>query len=218
MSARQWGDYHRAAERVVTTFGKGRPVEDLRPEDFGRLRAKASQHFSAVTLARFITLTRFHFAAFAFSAELIDRPVRHSDQSSNPARRVFRPAREKRGPMLVSAEDRRGRCAVEGDDSDRPHSARRTIPRSPVPPSQSGRDGSTASGRKQASRDGHRYGPRPSRPWPKWRRYDRLQPIRFMPATCSLPDSVGPGFGSLIRVRSHEGACAIRYPNSSASS
>src|SRR5581483_383782 len=76
LSGGMWGEYYHCCEAVVGSFGRDRRVPDLRPADFGRLRAAASKRLGPVALHKFVTMTRTVFK-FAFEAELIDAPPRY---------------------------------------------------------------------------------------------------------------------------------------------
>jgi integrase len=104
LTRRSWDDYHRTADRIVAEFGRGRAVVDLRPTDFGKLRATVAKKLGPAALARFITLTRTIFA-FAFKAELIAAPVRYGDQFDKPPKRVMRLERHVKGARIIQAAD-----------------------------------------------------------------------------------------------------------------
>lgn len=104
LSARMWGEYHKACETIVEAMGEGRAVDDLRPDDFGELRAKAAKRLGSYALGKYVQLVKtvFHFA---YSSELIDRPIRYGDQFDKPAAKSLRLARAKRGVRLIDAAD-----------------------------------------------------------------------------------------------------------------
>ena len=104
LSAQTWAEYHRACERIIDTFGRDRVVADLRPDDFGKLRAAAAKKLGPVALGKFITLTKMVFG-FAFKAELIAAPVRYGDEFGKPAKRIMRLERHRKGPKLIPAAD-----------------------------------------------------------------------------------------------------------------
>ena len=104
LSPRSWNEYHLAAERIVDTFGKARAVVDLRPADFGKLRATVAKRLGPVALTKFITLTKT-ILAFAYNAELIPAPVRYGDEFDKPPKRVMRLERHVKGARLMAAAD-----------------------------------------------------------------------------------------------------------------
>jgi hypothetical protein len=55
LSARTWGDYYAACEAVVESFGKGRAVSDLRPEDFAKLRSSVAGRLGPVSVLNLVT-------------------------------------------------------------------------------------------------------------------------------------------------------------------
>jgi integrase len=101
-----WGEYYHMAEQVIETFGRGRTVAELRPADFGRLRAAAANRLGPAALSKFVTMTRTLFA-FAYESELVTTPVRYGSQFDRPPRRVMRLERAKRGAKLIPATDLR---------------------------------------------------------------------------------------------------------------
>jgi integrase len=104
LTAAMWGEYFHMAEQVIATFGRGRVVADLRPDDFGRLRAAAAKRLGPVALHKFITMARTLFK-FAFTNELIDAPVRYGDRFDKPPKGVLRLHRAQRAAKLIPAAD-----------------------------------------------------------------------------------------------------------------
>jgi hypothetical protein len=99
MTSRHWGDYYGTCESVVDEFGRNRAVEDLRPEDFQKLRKTLSMRYGPVRLGneiqRVCTLLKW-----ACDSELIDRPVRTGPDFRKPAKRIIRKARANNGPRM----------------------------------------------------------------------------------------------------------------------
>jgi integrase len=104
LTASMWGEYFHMAEQVVTTFGRGRLVADLKPDDFGRLRAAAAKRLGPGSLKKFITMARSLFK-FAYTSDLITAPVRYGDRFDKPPKRMLRLLREEQGAKLVAAAD-----------------------------------------------------------------------------------------------------------------
>jgi integrase len=104
LARRSWDEYHRAADRIVDAFGRGRAVIDLRPADFGKLRAAAVKRLGPVALSKFITLTRTIFA-FAYSADLVPAPVKYGDEFDKPPKRVMRLERHLKAARVIAAAD-----------------------------------------------------------------------------------------------------------------
>ena len=104
LTAGMWGEYYHMSEQVVATFGKSRAVTDLRPEDFGTLRADATKRLGPAALSKFITMVRTLFG-FAYDEELIEVPVRFGNAFDKPPKRVLRLERHSKGPKLIQAAD-----------------------------------------------------------------------------------------------------------------
>jgi len=100
LTGHAWGEYYATGAQIIDVLGKDRPVADLKPADFGRLRASVAKRFKPNTLAKFITITKTLFN-FAYKAELIPVPVRYGNQFDKPARRAVRLRRAERGPLMV---------------------------------------------------------------------------------------------------------------------
>ncbi len=88
LTAGTWGEYFTACERLIEAFGRERDVADLRPADFGALRASAAKRLGPVALTKCITLTRSVFK-YAYEAELIEKPVRVGNTFDKPPSRTF---------------------------------------------------------------------------------------------------------------------------------
>ncbi len=97
-----WHQYHAAAEHIIASLGKEREVAGLRPEDFGKLRAATAARLGPTALKCFITQTRTIFN-FAFTYEVIEKPVRYGDAFDVPDRRQLKLARQSKGKKLISA-------------------------------------------------------------------------------------------------------------------
>lgn len=104
LSGVMWSEYHRACEIVVDTFGKLRPVEDLRSDDFGKLRGVLAKRFSAASLGKYITLTRTLFK-WGFDSEHLTTPVRYGNAFEKPPRRVLRLEKAQRALRMLDPAD-----------------------------------------------------------------------------------------------------------------
>lgn len=104
LTARSWREYYRTCERLVTYFGKGRNIADIRPLDFADLRAQLAERYAPVTLASEIGRIRV-VLNYAWENGLIDRPIRYGSELKKPSKRTLRAARAKRPPKLFSRED-----------------------------------------------------------------------------------------------------------------
>jgi integrase len=104
LSARSWGEYYSTCESVVSEFGKGRAVDDLRPEDFAKLRRSLARRNGPVRLGNEIQRVRT-LLKWAFDSELIDRPVRTGPDFRKPAKHVIRKARRDAGPRMFQPDE-----------------------------------------------------------------------------------------------------------------
>ena len=102
LSSWQWSEYHRTCETMVDTFGRLRQVADLRPADFGKLRAKVAKRLGPPALAKYVQMVRTLFI-YAYKSELIEVPIRYGDQFDKPPRRLMRLERAKKDPPLIDA-------------------------------------------------------------------------------------------------------------------
>jgi integrase len=99
-----WMDYKTACDEIVSAFGKGRLVSDLRPDDFGPLRKKMAKKWGAQRLSKTIQFIRCVFK-YAYDAELIDRPIRFGPDFKRPSKGVMRRQRAEAGPQLFTASE-----------------------------------------------------------------------------------------------------------------
>lgn len=106
LSPRTRLDYKTACDSIIEAFGRNRPVEDLRPEDFERLRAQLARRYGPPALSAMIIRIRMPFN-YAFDQELIDRPVRFGKAFRPPSKRVMRIQRSKSGARMFVAKELR---------------------------------------------------------------------------------------------------------------
>ncbi|MBX3412175.1 MAG: tyrosine-type recombinase/integrase [Pirellulales bacterium] len=104
LSPRSFRDYHATCARLVEFFGRNRLVDDIRSDDFGRLRIKLSKTLGAVSLGNEIQRVRTVFK-FAYDDGLIERPLRFGQSFAKPARSVIRKARASSGARMFEAEE-----------------------------------------------------------------------------------------------------------------
>jgi integrase len=104
LSQRMWLDYKEVCVVVISAFGKGRLLTDLRPDDFGALRSKLAKRWGLVRLGNVIQRIRSVFK-HALDAGLIDRPVLIGPNFGRPSAKVLRLHRAKQGPKLFSADE-----------------------------------------------------------------------------------------------------------------
>jgi integrase len=106
IGARTFADYKAFTDRLVSTFGKGRPVDDLRADDFEALRAGLAKQYGPVRLGNEIQRVRTVFK-YGYEAGLIDRPVRFGPQFKKPSANVLRKHRAAGGTKMFEAEELR---------------------------------------------------------------------------------------------------------------
>ena len=98
-----FNEYHRAAEGLVSFFGRDRLVDDLRPDDFARFRNELGKGCGVVTLKSKINRARVLFK-FASDRQLIDRPVAYGGAFDRPKDKVLRQARNVAGERLFERD------------------------------------------------------------------------------------------------------------------
>jgi len=113
LTQRTYNEYLATGERLVKTFGLTRPVDDLRPEDFDKLRAAVAEQWGPVRLGNEIQRVRT-ILKYGFEAAHLDRPVRLGPMFKKPSRKVLRKARAARGPRMIEASDLRKLIAAAG--------------------------------------------------------------------------------------------------------
>jgi integrase len=104
LTALTLGDYKTACAEILTAFGSGRLVDDLRPEDFAAHRKKMARKWGPQRLAKTIQFVRCVFK-YAYDAELIDRPIRFGPDFKRPSKKVMRLHRAEAGPKLFTASE-----------------------------------------------------------------------------------------------------------------
>jgi integrase len=106
IAERTFGEYHSTCELLVNTFGRDRPVTDLRTEDFAALRATLAKQWGPVTLGNAIQRIRPVFR-YADDAGLIDRPVRFGPGFARPSKKTLRLERARKGVRMFEAAELR---------------------------------------------------------------------------------------------------------------
>jgi integrase len=107
LSMASWKDYHATCERLVEAFGKARLVEDLRPEDFEKLRAGFAKTWGPVRLGNEVNRVRVVFT-YGFKNGLIEKPILFGEAFKRPNKKTLRKERAKKGPrMFEDAELRK---------------------------------------------------------------------------------------------------------------
>jgi integrase len=105
LTDRTFERYGRACNHVLATFGRGRLVSDLGPDDFEKLYARwVKLGWGPVTFLGFIKLVKAIFK-FGFDFALIDKPIRFGPGFAKPDQKTLRTHRAKKGKMLFSRDE-----------------------------------------------------------------------------------------------------------------
>ena len=110
---RTFADYYHSCDRIVTTFGKHRLVEDLAADDFEKLRIMLAKTLGPVTLGNEIGRIRVVFK-FAYDQSLIDRPIRYGQSFNKPSKKTIRLQRAKSGKRMFEADELRSIIEAAG--------------------------------------------------------------------------------------------------------
>jgi integrase len=113
ITQRTFDEYFATCERLVKAFGLTRLVDDLRPDDFDKLRADTAKAWGPVRLGNEIQRVRTVFK-YGFEAGHIEKPVRFGPMFRKPSRRVIRKARAAKGPRMIEAPELRKLIAAAG--------------------------------------------------------------------------------------------------------
>lgn len=104
LSPRTFRDYHNTTDLLIDQFGRDRRVDDLRPDDFERLRKRLAERFGAVSLKGTINMVRIVFK-FAHDQRLIDESVSYCQSFARPSAKALRKARNEAGPRLFERQE-----------------------------------------------------------------------------------------------------------------
>src|SRR5262249_58782680 len=86
LSPRTFTDYYDGCQLVVKAFGKDRLVEDLRPEDFERLKVGLPKTWGPVRRGKMIQMIRCVFR-YAVDEDLVDKAIKFGKQFKRPTRK-----------------------------------------------------------------------------------------------------------------------------------
>ena len=89
LSPRTFQGYHASCEKIVSTFGRMRLVDDLAPADFEQLRRALAKTRGPVALGNEIQRVRGVFK-YAYDEGLIERPIRFGQSFRKPSRKTLR--------------------------------------------------------------------------------------------------------------------------------
>lgn len=98
-----WADYRATCENAIKAFGKERLVDDLRSDDFQKLRRQLAKRYGPVMLGNEINRVRILFK-YAWDEELIDKPIRYGQSFKRPSKATLRKHRAKQGPRMFEAK------------------------------------------------------------------------------------------------------------------
>ncbi len=104
ITARTLAEYTSTTDRLVSSFGKTRLVDDLATDDFESLRADLAEQYGPVRLGNEIQRVRTVFK-YGYEAGLIDKPVRFGPEFRKPSKHVMRKHRASGGHKLFTADE-----------------------------------------------------------------------------------------------------------------
>ena len=113
IGVRTYREYKATTNRLIETFGSDRRVDDLRSEDFDRLRAEIAKQWGPVRLGNEVQRVRTVFK-FAQETELIDKAVRFGPGFKKPPRKVLRLNRAAGAKRLFTAAEVRSLLDAAG--------------------------------------------------------------------------------------------------------
>jgi hypothetical protein len=99
-----FADYYRVCARMVKQFGRGRRVDDLRPDDFEKFRREMAKTMSVVALKNEINRCRI-ILKFAHDQRLVAEPVHYGQSFEKPSAKMIRKARNAAGPRLFTSSE-----------------------------------------------------------------------------------------------------------------
>jgi len=101
LAPRTFERYHSACNFMLSHFGRGRSVADLRPDDFRQLRAAMSKRWGPVAVGNEVQMIRSVFK-FGYEAELLDKPVRFGPGFAKPSAKTLRKTRAAHGVRMFT--------------------------------------------------------------------------------------------------------------------
>ncbi len=104
LTSRTVGEYKLTTDRLVKTFGKVRPLEDLGTNDFTCLRGDLATQFGPVRLGNEIQKVRTVFK-YGIENGLIEKVVKFGSEFKKPNKRVLRQHKAKMGKKLFAADE-----------------------------------------------------------------------------------------------------------------
>jgi integrase len=113
LKQRTFDEYQAATDRIIEAFGRDRLVEDLRPDDFEKLRAKLAKGWGPVTLTNVMQRIKSVFK-YASDNDFIARPVRYGQGFKRPSQKTLRKARNAKGSRMFEAHEIRAMLGQAG--------------------------------------------------------------------------------------------------------
>jgi len=106
LTARSFAEYLGTCENIASVFGRTRRADDLRPEDFEKLRKRLAKTNGPVRLGNEVQRVRSIFK-FGVEAGWLDHLPRFGPAFKKPSRKVLRIERAKVGPRMLEADELR---------------------------------------------------------------------------------------------------------------
>ena len=113
MGERMFDEYKATTDRLVSTFGKTRLVDDLAADDFRSLRAALAKQYGPVRIGNEVQKVRTIFK-YGIDNGLIEKTVLYGSEFKKPGKRVLRQHRAKSGKRLFEANELRKLIAAAG--------------------------------------------------------------------------------------------------------
>jgi integrase len=104
ITPRTFADYKSTTDRIVRVFQKNRSVEDLGPDDFGKLRRDIAKTRNPESVGNEINRIRGVFK-FGIDNHLTDKPIRYGSDFERPSKRILRKVRNEREEKFLEADE-----------------------------------------------------------------------------------------------------------------
>ncbi len=99
-------NYFGVCKQIIVVLGRERLVEDLRVEDFQKLRLSFAKTHGPLRLRMDVTFTKGVFK-YGYEAELFEKPVRFGPQFTSPPQKILRQNRINGGKRMFEADELR---------------------------------------------------------------------------------------------------------------
>ncbi len=104
LAERTFSRYRDNCARAVDSLGRDRAIEDLRTDDFQKLRVSMTKSMGPVALGNEIQMTRSIFR-YGYEAGLFDVPIRFGPGFKKPSAKTIRLTRAANGPKMFTPEE-----------------------------------------------------------------------------------------------------------------